>query len=113
MYLEVKFRYNSAPNVDNFGSFLIKDIELEIGGQKIDKHTGDWMETWAELTEPNPTGNVLDGNSSEGWGASGTLFQKMSGMGGVDGASLSSVSAQTFLYLYNFGFAVIRVSHYL
>ena len=36
----------------------ITDVELEIGGQKIDKQSGLWMETWAELTEENPTGVV-------------------------------------------------------
>jgi len=80
MYLDV-----TAPDLDEYisnpGVIWITDVELEIGGQKIDKHTGLWMECWAELTEPNPTGqtgsiieNTLDG---------GTLFQKMSGMGGA------------------------------
>ena len=104
MYLEVKFRYNSTPNVDNFGSFLIKDIELEIGGQKIDKHTGDWMETWAELTEPNPTGNVLDGES-EGWGANGnTQRQQM-------GAQLDEFikCSENFFIPLQFGFAATQV----
>ena len=30
------------------GSKLIKDVELEIGGQKIDKHTNEWMDIWNE-----------------------------------------------------------------
>ena len=35
-------------------SFLscFKTIELEIGGQKIDKHTGDWLRIWSELSLP-------------------------------------------------------------
>ena len=57
----------------NHGAVLIDNVNVEIGGQEIDKHTGAWMETWAELTEPNPTG-VSDGS---------TLFQKMSEMGGA------------------------------
>ena len=65
--------------------FLINSVELEIGGQKIDKHTGDWMETWAELTEPNPSGVVTDAQ-----GVTGTLFQNMSGMGGYDSAGANS-----------------------
>ena len=35
------------------GSKLIKDVELEIGGQKIDKHTNEWMDIWNELTTPS------------------------------------------------------------
>ena len=34
------------------GHALIKDIEIEIGGQKIDKHYGEWMDIWSQLTLP-------------------------------------------------------------
>ena len=34
------------------GSALVKDVELEIGGQKIDKHTTEWMNIWTELSTP-------------------------------------------------------------
>ena len=51
MYLELDGTTSSS---DNPGSSAIEDVELEIGGQKIDKQTGTWMEVWAELTEPNP-----------------------------------------------------------
>ena len=33
------------------GHLVIKDVELEIGGQAIDKHYGDWMHIWNELTQ--------------------------------------------------------------
>ena len=32
------------------GQFLIKNVEIEIGGQRIDKHYGDWLHIWNELT---------------------------------------------------------------
>jgi hypothetical protein len=35
-----------------FGLALIKNVELEIGGQLIDKHYGDWMNIWNELSLP-------------------------------------------------------------
>ena len=44
-------------------------VEVQIGGQLIDKHYGKWMEAWAELTE-NKTGRVM-----------GTNFQVSTGMG--------------------------------
>jgi hypothetical protein len=33
------------------GHILIKSIEIEIGGQRIDKHYGDWLHIWNELTQ--------------------------------------------------------------
>jgi hypothetical protein len=33
------------------GHILIKTVELEIGGQRIDKHYGDWLHIWNELTQ--------------------------------------------------------------
>ena len=70
----------------------IKTVTLEIGGQQIDKITGQWMEVWSELTESNPTGAVLNGSNS------GTLFQKMSGMGGV-GVGKSGDGTLGLLYI--------------
>jgi hypothetical protein len=34
------------------GHNLISYVEVEIGGQKIDKHYGDWLHIWNELTRP-------------------------------------------------------------
>jgi len=36
------------------GHQLIKNVEVQIGGQRIDKHYGEWMDIWAQLT--NATG---------------------------------------------------------
>ena len=32
----------------NTGSTIIDNVELEIGGQRIDKQSGQWMEVWSE-----------------------------------------------------------------
>ena len=67
----------------------VTSVELEIGGQKIDKHTGQWMETWAELTQPNSAATVAASALTDA--ATATLFQRMSGMGGVkNGGSMDS-----------------------
>ena len=84
MYLELKCGSISTPAA-NRSQAAINDVELEIGGQKIDKHTGHWMNVWSHLTEPNPSGHV--GASG---GTNGTLFQNMSGMGGCAGNNSSS-----------------------
>ena len=36
--------------VDEVGHFLVKNVELEIGGQKIDKHYGEWLSVWNHLS---------------------------------------------------------------
>ena len=86
MYLEVAA--TTVGDWNNPMSTMITDIELEIGGQKIDKHTGLWMEVWAELTQPNPEGRV--GSDLDAGGGGGTLFQNMSGMGGVEASGVAS-----------------------
>ncbi len=51
------YRFNSG--VNNMSSRMIKDVSIQIGDQQIDKHYGEWLEIFAELTEPNPTGSSL------------------------------------------------------
>ena len=38
---------------------FIKTVELEIGGQLIDRHYGDWMNIWCELTHSVSKGEQL------------------------------------------------------
>ena len=71
----------------NFGASAFDNVEVEIGGQQIDKQYGHWMEAYAELTERNSARlTTTIGNND------GTLFQQMSGMGGcnVDGGNDSN-----------------------
>ena len=101
MYLELKL--DSAPgdpahiqsdNPDfNLTAALIESIELQIGGQRIDKQSGVWMETWAELTEPNQEGVIGSYEHNDG-----TLFQNMSGMGGVSSKSSNKVVGTNTVY---------------
>ena len=39
---------------------FIKTVELEIGGQLIDRHYGDWMNIWCELTHSVSKGEQLE-----------------------------------------------------
>ena len=57
MWLEVTLpKENATSNVhyyvNSVGHALIEYVELEIGGQRIDKHYGEWLEIWSELTLP-------------------------------------------------------------
>ena len=38
---------------DNTFAGYVNEVEVEIGGQKIDKHYGAWLDIWFGLTEPN------------------------------------------------------------
>ena len=57
VYLQVKVPAVTAANTSSFrwlnwlGHVLVKNVEVEIGGQRIDKHYGDWLHIWNELTQ--------------------------------------------------------------
>jgi hypothetical protein len=42
---------SSTSGIQN-GDNLIQEVELEIGGQRIDKQTKEWMQVWEELNTP-------------------------------------------------------------
>ncbi len=46
VYLEL----SNAAAAEAVASTLIDEVELEIGGQLIDRHCGKWMDIWVELT---------------------------------------------------------------
>ena len=54
------------------GDDVISEVELEIGGQRIDRHYKEWNQIWAELTTPeskslafkNMTGSLSHGSNS-------------------------------------------------
>jgi hypothetical protein len=80
---------------ERYGDSLIKEAEIEIGGQRIDKHTSMWNRVYSDLTEFNPTGyfggnflgNVAADTDVTG---NGTLYQLMTGNGyGLNNASQS------------------------
>jgi len=57
MYLRVELPDVNVPEghafryLDWIGHILIKTVEVEIGGQRVDKHYGDWLHIWNELTQ--------------------------------------------------------------
>jgi hypothetical protein len=46
--------------VKRAGYALIKEVEVEIGGQRIDKHYGVWMQIWSELSSTKNQELLLD-----------------------------------------------------
>ena len=100
VYLQAVSSGAPQTGVDNEGYNMLDYVEVEIGGQRIDKQFGHWMEVWAELTEPNNDGhegevsvdlgdafgpNAHDSNNK----SSGTRFQRMAAAGGVAAGTLT------------------------
>ena len=42
----------SATWIDGVGNALVKRADIEIGGHMVDRHYGEWMNIWGELTTP-------------------------------------------------------------
>lgn len=68
MYLQVDLpAIPDAVWTRNIGHVLIDYVELEVGGQRIDKHYGEWLHIWSELTqtaEHEDGYNVMIGNTT-------------------------------------------------
>ena len=99
IYLENIFHFDHGPGSsdtsggdhavpglrERYGDSLIKECEIEIGGQRIDKHTGLWNRVYSDLTEFNPSGYFgADINPTPHFmrftnGSTGTLYQLMTG----------------------------------
>jgi len=52
MYLQVKAPTLTTRYFNYYGLRLINYVEIEIGGQKIDKHYSHWLYVWNELSLP-------------------------------------------------------------
>ena len=78
VYLQVTVPACADGYVPNLGQALIKFAEVEIGGQRIDKHYGDWMHIWNELSQE---------------------AGKKVGYNDMIGAALGANSAETDLYI--------------
>ena len=92
--------FKSEGNRVNYGYNFLKEVNLTIGNQLIDSHTSNWLETYAELTQPNEFGNFTSAhnalfmNSAPNVGIGSTTgnndrhtasrFQSMCMAGGVD-----------------------------
>ena len=66
MYLEHDAKFQSLANDQDigvacdYGSHLMKEMELEIGGQRIDRQYGHWHSVYSQLTESNPDGTSFE-----------------------------------------------------
>ena len=101
MYIKIAPCNFVEENGCNPGHNILDSVECEIGGQKIDKHYGHWMETHAQLTEENP-GTVAASAVVARRSAGATKFQQMAAAGGVtdiDGGATTAVPVTTARYV--------------
>jgi len=87
IYLQVTLPSGGTNYCKYFGLRLINYVEVEIGGQRIDKHYSHWMYIWNELTLP----------ATKRWG-----YNDMVGaFGGLSGAdkNVSSATINSTLYI--------------
>jgi hypothetical protein len=91
MYLQVK--PSAGTNyVNYYGLRLLNYVEIEIGGQKIDKHYSHWLYVWNELTLPK----------SKRYGYS----EMVGGLGGASVASKTLYIPLEFWFCRNIGLAL-------
>jgi len=101
MYIQQKIPVGEPLEpITNYGYDYLKEVQLLIGSSVIDTHTNNWLETYAELTQPNEYGNFTSAhnalfmNSAPNIGMgntngnnvshTATKFQSMTMAGGVD-----------------------------
>jgi hypothetical protein len=72
IYLEMTFNQDIS-NAWRVGHQVIDNIEIEIGGQVVDRHYGEWMDIWTQLTHTEANwqklnkminGSLKDSNNS-------------------------------------------------
>jgi len=98
MYLSYSLT-NTKYLVSHFGNAMIKNAEIEIGGQLVDRQDGRWMQIHTDLTEPNPSGNPCGP----------CPHQKLAGVGVNFGAASDSTTTKTnMIYWVPFKFWFCR-----
>ncbi len=84
------------------GDHLVEDVEIEIGGQRIDKHYREWNQVWSELSTP---ASKADGFKYLNGSFSNNLVT--GGLGGVGGTSQQSIMYPLqFWFCRNIGLAI-------
>ena len=76
------------------GDYLIEDVEIEIGGQRMDKHYREWNQVWTELTTSS--------SKAEGFKYLTGGFKNPLVTGGL--ASVGGTSQQSVMYPLQFWF---------
>ena len=77
------------------GDHLVEDVEIEIGGQRIDKHYREWNQVWSELSTP--------ASKAEGFKYLNGSFSNTLATGGLGGSG-GGTAQQSIMYPLQFWF---------
>ena len=92
MYLQVKVPAGGTTYVNYYGLRLLNYVEIEIGGQKIDKHYSHWLYVWNELSLPKSKRNGYN--------------EMVGGLGGLSVAGKTLYIPLEFWFCRNIGLAL-------
>jgi hypothetical protein len=92
MYLQVKVPTGGSTYVNYYGLRLLNYVEIEIGGQKIDKHYSHWLYVWNELSLPKSKRNGYN--------------EMVGGLGGASVAGSTLYIPLEFWFCRNIGLAL-------
>ena len=91
----------SPPITNDLGHAIINQVDLEIGGQLMDRQDGRWMQTYRNLTEKNQWGcpyGITKFQKLTGTGCNSRLIRQAT-MGGTDSNVSSSIQPNEMYYV--------------
>ena len=80
----------------NVGHNLLEEVELEIGGQRIDRHYGEWLDIWSELSTPEAKKGMFDSE----------MIRRLSDASHADGTGSTLYIPLQFFFNRNHGLAL-------
>ena len=104
MHLEVGLTLAGGQGAANIGTALINEVEVEIGGQSIDKHTGHSMEVFSELREKKLAKNFTPAFGANNANANHDNFTQTTNSGGVSAPGAGAAVMDTFYVPLQFWF---------
>ena len=80
----------------NVGHNLLEEVELEIGGQRIDRHYGEWLDIWSELSTSEAKKGMFDSE----------MVRRLSDVAHADGTASTLYIPLQFFFNRNHGLAL-------
>ena len=98
----VKHQNSAMFITPKLGNTLLKEVEVEIGGQRIDRHYSHWLSVWSDLTEENKTGASAIPNTDGAVGGAQGLSQDVSTQLEVHAGLLGNAGTATMKQIDSF-----------
>ena len=98
----VKHQNSAMFITPKLGNTLLKEVEVEIGGQRIDRHYSHWLSVWSDLTDENKTGVSAFPNTDGAVGGAQGLSQDVSTQLEVHAGLLGNAGTATLKQIDSF-----------